>query len=98
MRICLVIAALAAMVQPAAYAQVTAVAASGAAELRFRFPNTGGTLESMVLHRFLLDGHPLGAANALEVRRLAEGVTEVTAPSAAAGEWEFAVEDHSGYY
>jgi alpha-D-xyloside xylohydrolase len=97
MRTWILIAGLAALVQPA-FAQVTAVAPSGAAELRFRFPNTAGATESVVLDRFLIDGHALGAANALRVRQLAPGVTEVTAPSPAAADWEFALADNSGCY
>jgi alpha-D-xyloside xylohydrolase len=98
MRPWILIAGLACLAQPAAFAQVQAVAASGAAELRFRFTNTSGATENMALDRFLIDGHALQAANALQVRQLAPGVTEVTAPSPAPADWEFAIADNSSYF
>ncbi len=63
-------------------------------EVRFRFRNTRGGAETVVLDRFRFDGR----AAAPQTRQLAPGVTEVTAQATAPGQWEFRVADDSSYY
>jgi len=89
---------LAGMACPAAFAEVTVVRATGPAELRFAFSSTDGKNQAITLDRFLLNGRPVAAANRLQVRRLAEGVSEITAQAPAAGEWEFDLVDQSSYF
>lgn len=67
-----------------------------AGELRFAFHNTNGQSDSITLDRLLLDGRV--PPQAPQVRQLAPGVTEVTAESATAGEWSFAIVNDSSYY
>ena len=81
-----------------AFSGVQVVRAAGPAQLSFTFPNTSGATESVTLDGFRLNGQPVTAANRLQVRQIAPGVTEATARAPAAGEWEFAVADASAYY
>jgi len=82
------------VVPPATLADVKPV---NAAALQFTFPGAAAA-ESVALDGFLVDGHRLTAANKLQARQLAEGVSEVTAEAAAVGDWQFAVHDQSSYY
>ena len=63
-----------------------------------RFPDTKGANQSMALDGFRVGGRTLGAGNALNVRPLAPGVTEVTAHCPMPADWVFAIEDDSSYY
>jgi alpha-D-xyloside xylohydrolase len=67
---------------------IVAVSACWAGEVRFDFHGADGRPDSITLD--------LSAP--AQVRRLSEGVTEVTAHSPAAGEWAFAIADDSSYY
>lgn len=73
-------------------------AVPGSVALRFAFSNTRGGAEEITLDRFQFEGRGLAAADALRIRTLAPGVTEVTAEAPEAGEWRFAIADESGYY
>ena len=75
---------------------LVAVPATLAGEVHFAFPTTDGRSGSITLDGFLVDGH--APATAPQVRQLSPGVTEVTAESATAAEWSFAVADDSKYF
>src|ERR1019366_8331845 len=75
---------------------LVAVPATLAGEVRFAFPTTDGRSDSITLDRFLVDGR--APATAPHVRQFSPGVTEVTAESATAAEWSFAVADDSKYF
>jgi alpha-D-xyloside xylohydrolase len=92
------LAVLAAMVPPAALADVKVSTATGRTELEFQFPGAAGKPDSLALSRFLLNGQPVTAANRIAVKQLAPGVNEITAVAAAPGDWEFDLADHSSYY
>ena len=67
-----------------------------AADVRFPFPRTDGTQDTLVIDRFLKDGR--AATINPRVREIAAGVIEVTIPGNAVGEWSFAIADDSPYY
>lgn len=61
--------------------------------VRLPFTNVAGQPDELVLGRFLRDGHALNPAD-LQVRRLAEGVTEITASAPGLADWEFRVTEN----
>ena len=63
------------------------------ANVRLAFTNTAGQPDSLVLSGFLRDGRALGQAD-VQVRRLGEGVTEITASSPALASWEFRIAEN----
>ena len=85
--------AVAGMTAPSASADVKVVRVAGPAELAFTLPSSDGTITTITLDRFLLNGRAITAVNQLRVRALSAGVTEITAQSAAVGEWEFDLDD-----
>ena len=92
------LAVLAAMVPPAAPADVKLSTASGRTEVEFQFPGAAGKPDSLALDRFLLNGKPLTADNRLAVKSLAPGVNEIAAAASTPGEWEFDLADNGSFY
>ena len=67
--------------------------------IRLPFTNRNGRPDSLVLSGFARDGHPLAAAD-LQVRRLADGITEITSasPADSLATWEFRLREDQPVY
>ena len=74
-----------------------APARPGAAEVRIPFTDVTGKPDTLVLSGFLRDGQPV-APPAVAVRRLAEGVTEISAASPALADWELRIAERGAVY
>jgi alpha-D-xyloside xylohydrolase len=62
------------------------------ATVRLSFTNTEQQPDQLELSRFLRDGLPLAPSD-IQVRRLAEGVTEITSSSPRLATWEFRLKE-----
>jgi alpha-D-xyloside xylohydrolase len=64
----------------------------------FSFPGADGKPDSLKIDRLLFNGKPLAGANHLAVRQISPGVSEITAVSRGAGEWEFDIGEQGSVF
>jgi len=72
-------------------------ATQGPVTVRLPFTNAAGRPDSLVIGRFLRDGRPVDQTD-IQVRRLGEGVTEVTASGPGLAGWEFRLTEDAPVY
>jgi len=65
--------------------------------IRLAFTNTAGRPDTLEIGRFSRDGSPLGPAD-VEVRRLADGITEITSSAPGLATWEFRLRENQPVY
>ena len=73
------------------------VAAQGPVRIRLPFTNTAGRPDSLVISRILRDGTPLDEPD-VQVRRLGEGVIEVSGSGRGLATWEFRLSEDGPVY
>jgi alpha-D-xyloside xylohydrolase len=67
------------------------------ATIRLPFTNLAGRADTLELSGFTRDGRPL-APNDLQVRRLADGITEITGAAPAMAAWAFRIRENQPVY
>ena len=72
-------------------------AQQGTGTVRLTFTNTEQRPDQLEFSRFLRDGLPLGQSD-LHVRRLGDGITEITSSSPSLATWEFRIRESAPAY
>ena len=72
-------------------------AQQGSGTVRLAFTNASQQLDQLELSHFLRDGHALGDSD-IRVRRLGEGITEISSSSPGLATWEFRLRESAPVY